>query len=103
VILGTLTANSVRETSLHRRVSAALTKGIETMGDAELATWRIDSSHGQILHLDITLQSTREISKAEAVRLQERVAAQVGRPVSLTLAVIATKRLAPVLPPANPP
>lgn len=104
LILGILTADSMRQSGLNRQIEAALITHIGAMNETALTEWELQDVPGSMLYLEVIVQSTQEISQEEAQALQRQVANEVGQPVALTLSVIPTQRLPPLIPlkPDNP-
>jgi len=112
-VLGLLTANSIRRAVFRSSVQRALEEQIAAMGgQVALSEWRIVGERrdaiqvaniGRHLRLEVSVQATRDISYDEVVALQERVALQLQRTVSLALTVVPTTRLDPFMPPSLTP
>jgi uncharacterized hydrophobic protein (TIGR00271 family) len=103
--LGILTAQSVREAIMQRALDQAVRDGVATLHDVELVDWTLlpaGSGDGTV-RLEVRVRSPRDVTHAEAVDLQEKVAGQVQRPVALLLSVIPTTRLDPFVPPTPTP
>jgi uncharacterized hydrophobic protein (TIGR00271 family) len=104
VPLGVLTADSLRETRLNRTVREVLRHEIAAMQGVDWEDeWQMEELEDETLQLDVTVRSRRTVSHREVVELQERVAGQLQRPVSLRLDVISSTRLDPFVPPTPTP
>lgn len=107
LVLASLTVSSVRETALNRRLDNLLQEEITTLGpQVELAAWEIvanDPNEG--IKLEVQVRSNHDIELASLVELQDRLAEglQAGRPLALTLIVIPTTTLNPIVPPTATP
>jgi len=98
-VLGMLSAKSIRVAVFQRAVERALKEQIAAMGDQViLSDWQMADAKGNTIHLAVSVQATRDVSYDEVVALQERVALQLRRTVSLTLSVIPTIRPDPFTP-----
>jgi uncharacterized hydrophobic protein (TIGR00271 family) len=101
IALGILTAQSVRQATLHAALDSAIRQEVATFADVELVDWtELPAQAGSdTLHLEVRVRSPRGVTHAEAVELQEKVAGRLQRPVALLLTVIPTTRLDPLMPP----
>ncbi|HNS50013.1 MAG TPA: DUF389 domain-containing protein [Anaerolineae bacterium] len=104
-VLGFLTAQSVRQEVRDRVLDRAIRAEVAALPDAELVDWRqLPSEDGdRTVRLEVQVRSPRDVSHAEAVELQEKVAGRVQQPVALLLSVIPTTRLDPFVPPTPTP
>ena len=103
-VLGVLTARSIRRAVFRRNVQRTVEEQIASMGgQVILSDWRIVGEVGDAIQLEISVRATRSISYDEVVALQQRVALQLQRTVSLALTVIPTTRLDPFVPPTLTP
>ncbi len=105
VPLGILTVQSVQEAVLDRELSQTIDSEVAAMSRVELDSWQIlpPQPNDNTIHLQVLVRSPREISYAEVVDMQERIAAKLQRPVALQLSVIPTTRLNPFVPPTPTP
>ena len=71
--------------------------------DIRLSGWQIEQSEGTSLQLVVSVQATENISPDRAAILGERLAAELARPVSLSLTVVPILRLDPIVPPTLAP
>lgn len=92
-ILTTLTVDSILETRVNRQVENALRAEMAGMPGLELDGWRVLDGGNEAVRLEVTVRSTQPLSQQEAIDLQERVAANLGYPVSLVLSVTYVTRL----------
>lgn len=97
-ILGFLTADLVRANVINRAVRLALNAQVPQFGEAvRVSDWRAESDEEGILHLYVELVADRQLSSAEATVLQRRLALELDRPVALSLSVLPTFELEPVV------
>ena len=99
LVLAAFTASSLSRSALNRIISEAIGQETMTMEGVEVATWYQVGQPEPVLSLEVTVRSTHEINREEAMALQRGLAARLGRPVSLTLSTIPTQQLAPIMPP----
>jgi uncharacterized hydrophobic protein (TIGR00271 family) len=98
LILGALTASSIRGSIMRRSVERAIAEELVTWeGDVVLRQWQMAEREGA-LRLEITVESTRDIYGHEVVTLQEHITHAVDRPTALSLVVIPVRRVEPVMP-----
>jgi uncharacterized hydrophobic protein (TIGR00271 family) len=94
VILGLLTASSIRSNLLRAEVQKHLGQQVSALGgDARLADWRVVSSERGAIHLEIAVEATGVIAPEQVAALQENLAQALQRPVSLSLTVTPVTRL----------
>jgi uncharacterized hydrophobic protein (TIGR00271 family) len=103
VVLGLLTADSIRTARLDRAIQSAVNSEIAAIPDTELVQATTTAGSDGTLHLSVTVRSTRQFSYAEVLELQKNVAAELQRPVALLLTVIPAVRLNPLVPPTPTP
>jgi uncharacterized hydrophobic protein (TIGR00271 family) len=104
VPLGVLTADSLQEARLNRTVRQVLREEIAAMPGVDWEDeWQMQVLEDGTLQLDVTVRSRRTVAHQEVVDLQERVAGNLQRSVSLRLDVIASTRLDPIVPPTPTP
>ncbi len=110
--LGLLTARSVEEAILTRRLNQALRLEVEAMNRddvlplnrVELDDWeRLGDTTDETIRLQVWIRSPRTIGHEEVVDLQRRVAERLDLPLELRLSVIRTTRLDPFVPPTPTP
>jgi len=103
-VLAGLTANSIKRAVFRSNVQRAVEEQTAVMGQqVVLSDWRIVGQEGDTAHLEVSVRATRSISYDEVVALQERMALQLQRTVSLVLTIIPTTRLDPFVPPTFTP
>ena len=98
IALTVLTVDLVRLTSLERQVLEALTAEMGAIEGLDLGSWQMADGRQGALQLRVQVQAAREISERDALELQERVAARLGRPVELALSVVPVTHLRPPAP-----
>lgn len=104
VILGLLTARSIRVNSLRHQVQQHLVTGVALLGgNARLADWQASSGERDVVHLEIAVEATESIAPEQVQALQEHLAAALQRPVSLSLTVSPVTRLDALSPLDVPP
>ncbi len=97
LILGLLTASTIRTNTLRQEVHAILQEEVPSLGpDAQLADWEIARADGPTLNLSIAVETTGDIAMERLTALQERLTRRLGRPVSLSFKAIPITRLAPL-------
>jgi uncharacterized hydrophobic protein (TIGR00271 family) len=93
IVLGALSARSIRERVLWHNIDQALAEQVETLGpDVALARWAIAHHSPETLSLDVALEAAREVSADEVATMQERLALRLGRHVSLEVSVQLIRR-----------
>jgi uncharacterized hydrophobic protein (TIGR00271 family) len=103
VPLGILTAGSVRDASLSRALDRAVRAEVASIRGVELSDWEQMESDGETINLEVWVRSRRTVTHQEVVDLQERLTAELQRPIALWLTVIPTTRLDPLSPPTPTP
>jgi uncharacterized membrane protein len=98
-LLTVLTINTLLENRMRQELQVALHSQLDTLTGVELTDWRITEQEGEAVHLAIEVSAVRPISYQETVQLQDRIAAQLGRPVVLVLSVTNVIQLEPGIPP----
>lgn len=102
VILGFNFTQSISQQLLEIRVHKIVSANLETFPDAQLVEVNI-TADDSILNLLVTVRTSRQLTYAEIVRLQEVIATDLQRPVSLKLIDIPTVKLDPLVPPTFTP
>jgi hypothetical protein len=103
VILGLLTAQSLRAVRLNRAIDMAIQAEVGTLPDTELVEVRRTPSDDGILHLAVTVRSARQFPYDSVLAFQREVATHLQQPVALLLNVIPATRLDPLIPPTLTP
>ncbi len=103
VVLGLLTADSIREARLNQAIQNAVSAEVAAIPDTELVQATSTTGSDGTLQLAVTVRSTRQFSYAEVLDLQKKVAARIQRPTALLLTVIPSVRLNPLIPPTPTP
>jgi uncharacterized hydrophobic protein (TIGR00271 family) len=103
--LGILTAQSVRQAIMHQALDRAVRDEVASLAEVELVDWTLLPAEdgNNSLRLEVRVRSPRDITHAEAVDLQEKIAGRLQRTVALLLTVIPTTRLDPLAPPTPTP
>ena len=98
VPLTILSANFFREASENRQINAVVSEEVSKF-DAELANMQPPVKDGETLHLTITLRVSKQLLYEDVTSLQENIALQLQRPVSVVVNQIVADRLDPLVPP----
>jgi uncharacterized hydrophobic protein (TIGR00271 family) len=98
LILGTLTVQSLRQAAYNRTLNAAIAARLDEQMGADLLEAQYSSGPGGALHIEATVRSVGPIPEADLAALQQDLANQLDRPVSLTTTVLPVFELAPVAP-----
>lgn len=99
VVLGVLTASSIRTAALRDRVDRSLDTQVSLLGpDVALVDWRLEQTHGGAYEVEVTVQATRGITPEEAAKIQGQLAVELQRPVSIAMTVLPATRLDAVTP-----
>ncbi len=102
--LGLLTAQSLRDASLSRRIEAALQDGLDNMPYVHWdGQWDMTELDNGTIQLEVVVRSSQTVRHGEVVDLQEQVAGHIQRPLELRLSVILTTQLDPLQPPTPTP
>lgn len=102
--LWVLTARSLQQVNLNRQIAAALQAEIQQIPDSQLMRWELLAiGDDGALQLEVSLTVPHELAHGEARALQERLAAQLNRPVALSLSTLPTTRLRAYVPPTPTP
>ena len=99
VVLGVLTASSIRTATLRDRLDRSLDTQVSLLGpDVALVDWRLEQTHGGTYEVEVTVQATRGITPEEAAKIQGQLAVELQRPVSIAMTVLPATRLDAVTP-----
>jgi len=102
--LGILTQRSLTQARLIHSVQLVMTTEVNAMSGITLDQVQIETTDDQgVLHLSVTLRTTRSVQQDELEGLQARVATRLQRPVALELTIIPTIRLEPFPQPTHVP
>jgi len=94
-ILAILTVRSVQNTLFRNAVQNSLDQVIAEVPGVDLVEWSAQETQDRTIELEATVRTARDITRAEAIQLQESLAARLQRPVALSLVVIPVTRLEP--------
>ncbi len=93
-VLGILSVRALQVASLRRQVGLALDRHRALLGiDAELAEWDVTTQDG--LTVSVSVETTDDVTAAEALNLQLALASELGQPTTLQVTVIPVRRIAP--------
>lgn len=99
VVLGVLTASSIRTAALRDRIDRSLEAQVSLLGpEVRLVDWRLEQSRTGAYEVEVTVQATRGLTPDEAAKLQEQIAIELRRPVSIAMTVLPATRLDAVTP-----
>ena len=98
LILGTLTVQSLRQVAYNRTLSAAIADRLDEQMGADLLEAQYSSGPGGALHIEATVRSVGLIPEDDIAALQQELANQLDRPVSLAMTVLPVFELPPVAP-----
>jgi uncharacterized hydrophobic protein (TIGR00271 family) len=98
LILGTLTVQSLRQAAYNRTLNAAIAARLDEQMGADLLEAHYSAGPGGALHIEATVRSVGPIPEADLAALQQDLANQLDRPVSLAMTVLPVFELAPVAP-----
>ncbi len=98
LILGTLTVQSLRQAAYNRTLSAVIAGRLDEQMGADLLEANYSSGPGGALHIEATVRSVGLIPEADIAALQQELANQLNRPVSLAMTVLPVFELPPVAP-----
>ncbi len=101
-ILGTNLSQSISQQLLEIRIHKIVTSNLESFPDAQLVEIKT-TADDMILNLLLTVRTSRQLTYTEIVNLQEAVATDLQRSVSLKLIDIPTVKLDPLVPPTFTP
>ncbi|MGC9396357.1 MAG: DUF389 domain-containing protein [Anaerolineae bacterium] len=100
VSLVLLTRKSLAEVRLNHEIEAALQNEVGDIPGGELVNWKITETESDgTLHIDVTIRALSTLAYAEARTVQENVAAELARPIALSLGVVPATRLQAYIPP----
>lgn len=103
LILGALTVVSLRQVAYDRALSAAIADRLDKQMGADLLEAHYSGRPGGALHIEATVRSVGLIPEADTAALQQELANQLNRPVSLTITVLPVYELPPVAPAGSQP
>jgi uncharacterized hydrophobic protein (TIGR00271 family) len=98
LILGTLTVQSLRQVAYNRTLSAAIAVRLDEQMGADLLETHYSTGLGGALHIEATVRSVGMIPETDIAALQQDLANQLDRSVSLAITVLPVFELAPVAP-----
>ena len=97
VPLTVLSANFFHNASENRQIDAVVKEEVAKL-DAELTDLQ-PLQDGDTLHLNITLRVSRQLSYEDVTTLQQNIALQLQRPVSIVVNQVVAAKLDPLIPP----
>ncbi len=97
-----LTLRLVEHARYNKLVQDTVAAQIETLPDAQLLEVDLEQV-GTVLHIKVTILTTRPPVYKEVVSLQEEFALQLDQPVALQLLVVPGTKLDPLIPPTRTP
>jgi len=104
IILGLVTFESWQEAAWQRRVEATLKREIASMeGVLWDDEWTMTEADDGTLQIEVGVRSRRTVRYQEVVELQEQLANNLNKPVSLVLSVILSTQLDALVPPTPTP
>jgi uncharacterized hydrophobic protein (TIGR00271 family) len=112
LLLGILSAQSLRKSAVNRAMNQALEREISAMYHVELENWEIVPAEDddETVRVLVWVRSPRDVAYQEVVGLQDRLegplgqlAGQLEKQVVLVLSVIPTTQLDPFVPPTPTP
>jgi len=92
-----LSASFFRDASENRQINAVVNQEVTKLG-AELTDLQ-PLQDGNTLHLNITLRVSRQLRYEDVTALQENIALQLQRPVSIVVNQVVAAQLDPLVPP----
>jgi uncharacterized hydrophobic protein (TIGR00271 family) len=98
LILGTLTVQSLRQVAYNRTLSAAIADRLDEQMGADLLEAHYSSGPSGALHIEATVRSVGLIPEGDIAALQQELANQLNRSVSLAMTVLPVFELPPVAP-----
>jgi uncharacterized hydrophobic protein (TIGR00271 family) len=97
VVLGVLSARSLRENALRQQVSRLLEQRISLLGQgAQVSSWTMQT--GSVVAIKLSVETDHDLSITQVLQLQLALEEGIRRPVALDVTVIPVRRLAPSLP-----
>jgi len=105
ILLGTLSYLSfefVQSANENRRIEAIINSEVGKLESADLVDFR-SSYIGDTLHLNITLRTGKLLQYEDSVALQNEIANQIQKPVSVVVNQVLASRLDPLVPPTFTP
>jgi len=97
VPLTLLSARFFHDANENRQINSVVSTQVATMG-AELIDLNV-VQQGDTLHMTVPLRVSRQLSYQDVVNLQENVALQLQRPVSIVVNQVVVAQLDPLIPP----
>jgi uncharacterized hydrophobic protein (TIGR00271 family) len=97
-----LTLRIVSQARISQEVHNAVIEELSNFPDAQFVDVIIDSSDS-VLHLQITVRTSRQPSYSQVLDLQKNIAARLQLPIALQLIVVPTTKLDPLVPPTLTP
>jgi len=98
VPLTLLSANFFHDASENRQIDAVVNNEVSKL-NAELADMQPPIQDGNTLHLVITLRVSKQLRYEDVVQLQQNIALQLQRPVSIVVNQVVAAKLDPLVPP----
>lgn len=98
VPLTIMSARFFRDATENRRIDAVVKEEVAHF-NAELANMQPPQQDSEGLHLTITLRVPRQLRYEDVVELQQNIALQLQRPVSVVVNQVVAARLDPLIPP----
>jgi uncharacterized hydrophobic protein (TIGR00271 family) len=102
-IVGWTTFQLAQDTAEENHIQEVVQQGVSEIAGAELAELNLGDINADVLELGVVVRSPRSIPHATVVDLQEYVATELQREVSMTLTIIPTTELDPFVPPTLTP
>jgi uncharacterized hydrophobic protein (TIGR00271 family) len=94
--LGFLSMNALRGASVRRQVAQVLESRDQLLGaNAQVADWEVDI--GPELTVMVSIETTEDITTAQALDLQLALTEKLGQPTTLQVTVIPVRRIVPSL------
>ncbi len=102
LILTFLSVSSVRNATLRNRIDSTLRSQVASLGDeVALVAWNTGDGTPGVMEVNVSVQSSRDITPQEALDVQRALSSRLGQPVALELTVIPIHRLEPDAPPGG--
>jgi uncharacterized hydrophobic protein (TIGR00271 family) len=96
VILGVLTAQTIREGARYDRIARVLEREIPSLGQqVTLREWELGPRSGDILSLNISVEAPQPVPYEDVVGLQRALEVELEQPVSLSVGVMPVTRVNP--------
>ena len=93
-LLALLSVSSVRQTTEQRTARTAIESQVERMGqEITLSDWELDTSRGQAAVVQITLETSRDISQSEIDQFARLAEAYLDRPVSVQVTLVRVEQM----------